>query len=386
MLSFALQSIANRKSRSLLTVAGVGLATSMMVGALSISHGYEHALSHNIEMMGYQVLITGKGCPHEAATLILRGGSIPMYIDERVYRHIVADPDVVDATRFFMQSLPGSDPGSIQIYTGIDDRFLKLKPGITLLRGEWFPSNLSDQVILGYNVAEYKRLDVGDEIRVLHRTLIVHGILDKLGTQYDGTVFLPLLTAQQLFGKRDRLTGVGVRLKDMSRAGSFIDRVYDMPGTQVITMPQVQRTILAILSSVKTLLFTITALGLAVAALGMLNVTLMSVQDQRMEMGISRSLGCARGDLFKLVWAETFILSAGGAMLGCLLIFLFRGLAEGYVHRMLSFVPAGRIIASTPGIVAESCAAVIALGLLGGAYPAWRASVTAPLTSIRGVY
>ncbi len=384
MLSFVLQSIGYRKSRSLLTVVGVGVATSMMVSALSISHGYEQTLAHDIEMMGYQVLITGKGCPHEAATLILRGGSIPMYIDNRVYQHIRADPDVADATRFFMQSLPGDEPSSFQLYTGIDDRFLQLKPGVTFLQGGWFDSDVSEQVILGYNVAEYRRLDAGDRVTVLGRELSVQGILDKLGTQSDGTIFLPLLTAQQLFDKRDRLTGVGVRLTDMNRADAFIDRVYEMPGTQVITMSQVQRTILNILNSVRALLFTITAMGLAVAGLGVLNVSLMSVQEQRVEMGVSRALGCARRDLFKLVWVESLILSAGGAGLGCLLTFLLRGLVEGFIQNAVSFVPAGRIVTITPTIAFGSCAAVIVLGLVGGAYPAWRASAISPLTSIRG--
>ena len=384
MFSFALQSIAYRRSRSLLTVVGVGVATSMMVSALSISHGYEKALAHNIEMMGYQVLITGKGCPHEAATLILRGGSIPMYIDERVYQHIVADPDVADATRFFMQSLPGDEPGSFQLYTGIDDRFLRLRPGVTFLRGGWFDSTVSDQVILGYNVAEYKRLETGDAVTVLGRELAVHGILDKMGTQDDGTIFLPLATAQQLFDKRDRLTGVGVRLTDMNRADAFIDRVYELPATQVITMPQVHRTILNILNSVKSLLFTITAMSLAVAALGVLNVSLMSVQDQRAEMGVSRALGCTGSDLFKLVMAESFMLTTAGAVLGCMLALLGREAVEGFVHRAVWFVPAGRTMMVTPLIALGSCAAVIALGLAGGVYPAWRASIVPPLKSIRG--
>lgn len=386
MLSFALQSIAYRKSRSLLTVVGVAVATSMMVSALSMSHGYERSLTRSIEMMGYQVLITGKGCPHEAATLILRGGSIPMYINERVFQHIMADPATADATRFFMQSLPGDDPGSIQLYTGIDDRFLRLKPGITFLRGRWFESHWSDEVILGYNVAEYKRLGVGDHLTILNREMKICGILDKLGTQYDGTVFIPLLTAQQIFDKRDRLTGIGVRLTDMNQAAAFIDRVYDLPGTQVITMTQVQRTILNIVNSVRTLLFTITALGLAIACLGVLNVSLMSVQEQRIEMGISRALGCPRSDLFKLVWTETLIVSTAGALLGCGLTFLLRGLVESYVRQSLSFVPAGRVVTVTPGIAAGCCLAVIVLGLAGGLYPAWRAAATTPLTSIRGAY
>jgi len=384
MISFALQSIAYRKSRSLLTVAGIGIATAMMVSALSISHGYERSLARDIEAMGYQVLITGKGCPHEAATLILRGGSIPMYIDDRVYRHIMADPEVADATRFFMQSLPGDEPGAFQLYTGIDDRFLKLAPGTTFLRGRWFDSGFSDQVILGYNVADYKRLGTGDHVTILGRELEVQGILDKLGTQYDGTIFLPLATAQQLFDKRDRLTGIGVRLREMSHADAFIDRVYELPATQVITMSQVQRTILNILDSVRTLLFTITAMGMAIAGLSVLNVSLMSVQEQRGEMGVSRALGCAGRDLFQLVWIESLLLSAAGAALGCLLTLALRGFVEEFIQGAISFVPAGRVVIVTPAIALASCAAVIALGLAGGAYPAWRASATPPLTSIRG--
>ena len=382
--SYALQSILYRKSRSLPTVLGVGLATAMMVSALSVGHGYEQSLAHNIEMMGYQVLITGKGCPHEAATLILRGGSIPMYIDEQIYQHIAADPDVADATRFFMQSLPGDQPGTFQLYTGIDDGFMRLKPGVSYQRGGWFGAATADQVILGYNVAEYKRLDVGDVLTVLHRDLRVCGILDKLGTQDDGTVFLPLLTAQQLFDKRDRLTGVGIRLVDIDRAPAFIDRVYELPTTQVITMSQVQRTILSILNSVRMLLLTLSAIGLLVAALGVLNATLMSVQEQRAELGVLRALGCASGDLFRLVLTETLILSGSGAVLGCVLTFLFRGAVEVFIQRTVTFAPVGTIVAVTLVIILGSCAAVIALGLLGGVYPAWRASVSPPLTSIRG--
>lgn len=385
VFSTALESIRYRRSRSLLTVTGVGVATSMMVGALGVSHGYELSLTRDIEMMGYQVLITGKGCPHEAATLILRGGSIPMYIDDRVYRHIMNDPDVADGTRFFMQSLPGETPGSHQLYTGIDERFLNLKPGVTFLSGKWFDSDVSDSVILGYNVSDYRRLTVGDTVEILNRKLTVCGVLDKLGTQYDGTVFLPLLTAQRIFDKRDRLTGVGVRLKDMSRANEFIERVYTLPGTQVITMSQVQRTILNILRSIRALLFTVTAMGLAVAGLGVLNVSLMSVQEQRAEMGVSRAIGCTRGDLFKLVWAESLILSLGGAAFGCVLTYMLRGAVEGYLRSFLSFAPTGSLVVMTPTIVLGSCTAVIALCLAGGAYPAWRASVVSPMDSFRDV-
>ena len=82
--SWALQSLTFHKSRTLLTIVAVGLATALVASVHGFQAGYEQSLDHNIDSMGYQILVTGKGCPHEAAPLLLRGGSIPMYIREEV--------------------------------------------------------------------------------------------------------------------------------------------------------------------------------------------------------------------------------------------------------------------------------------------------------------
>jgi len=252
--AWAFQALLFHRTRTLLTVIGVALATALLASTLGFQAGYERSLKHNIDSMGYQVLVTGKGCPHEAATLILRGGSIPMYIPEEVYEDIVRQPEVRDATRFFMQSVPREEEGAHQLYVGIDDQFLRLKPSVAFQRGEWFSSDEADEAILGFNVAEYRRLGVGDTIAVQGRELIVRGVLDKLGTQDDGTVFLPLLVGQDLFEKRGRLTGIGIRLEEMAQWAGFVERLYDYPAVQVVRMAQVQSSILNILSGVRALL------------------------------------------------------------------------------------------------------------------------------------
>ena len=83
-MSWAIASLRHRKARTAFAAGGVALATALATSVLGFERGYERSLEHSIEGMGYQVLLTGKGCPHEAATLILRGGSIPMYIHEEV--------------------------------------------------------------------------------------------------------------------------------------------------------------------------------------------------------------------------------------------------------------------------------------------------------------
>jgi putative ABC transport system permease protein len=382
--AWAVSGLLYQRTRSLLAMTGIALATALLASTLGFQSGYERSLARNIEAMGYQILVTGKGCPHEAATLILRGGSIPMYIREEVHREIVAQPEVSDSTRFFMQSVPGPDGLSRQLYVGIDDHFLRLKPAVEFQRGGWFTSEDADEAILGFNVAEYLRLGVADTIEVQGRELVVRGVLDKLGTQDDGTIFLPLLVGQDLFERRGRLTGIGIRLADMNRAAEFIERIYEFPSVQVVRMSQIQGTILEILNGVRALLLAFGALCLIVALMGVFNVALITVSERRGEMGVLRALGCSGPTLFGLVWCESLLLSLAGAGLGAVLTLVLRGGVEWVVRSTLLFVPAGMVVELTPGLLAGSCGLVVVLCLLAGVYPAWRSAVVPPMTSMRG--
>jgi len=382
--AWAFQSLVFRRTRSILAVAAIGLSTSLVTSTLGFETGFEGSLERSIESMGYQILVTGQGCPHEAATLILRGGTIPMYLREEVGRHIATWPEVEASTRFLMQSVPAPDGRSQQVYVGIDEEFLRLKPSVALQRGEWLSSPSAFEVLLGFNVAEYRRLGPQDEIELQGRKLAVRGVLDRLGSQDDGTVFLPLAVAQELFEKRDRLTGIGIRLEDMSRAAEVIDRLYSLPAIQVVRMAQVQETVLRILSGVRALLTAFGAVCLAVALMGVFNVALITVSERRVEMGVLRALGCPAGKLFRLVWSESLVLSLLGVLLGALLSLLVRGSVEQVVRSTLSFVPSGPVVVLTPGILLGGSAAVVLLCLAAGIYPAWKSSRVSPMVSIRG--
>lgn len=384
VVSWAWQSLVFHKIRSLLTIFGIGLATGLLASTLSFQAGYERSLKRNIDAMGYQILVTGKGCPHEAATLILRGGSIPMYIQEPLYQRIVRDPDVQDHTRFLMQTVPDAREASHQLYMGIDANFLRLKPNVKFQRGGWFRSDLADEAIVGYNVAEYRRLQLGSEIEVQGRKVVVCGVLDKMGTQDDGTIFLPLQVCQSFFEKRDRLTGIGIRLKDMTRAAEFIDRLYELPSVQIVRMAQVQATITGILESIQSLLMAFGGFCLVVALTGVLNVSLISLNERVRELGVLRALGCSSGTIFQLVWSETALMSVSGAALGSALALMLRGAVGAAARSLMSFVPSGTMVEVTPSILLSSSALVVALGLLAGVYPAWKSSAVPPISVIRG--
>lgn len=380
---WAFASLRYRRARTALTVTGIGLAAALLVGSLAFQRGYEQSLSREIEAMGYQILVTGKGCPHEAATLILRGGSIPMYIDENVHRAVAADPEVAATTRFFLQALPSPDGRSYQIHLGIDDQFFALKPGVSFQRGGAFSGATASEVILGFNVAEFRRLGVGDSVRVLGREMTVSGVLDKLGTQDDGTIFLPLLTAQAVFDRRDWLTGVGVRLHDLAKADAFIDRMYAMPSVQVVRLSQVESAILRVLGGVRALLLTASAAGLVIALLGVVNAALMSVDERKGELGLLRALGCPAGRLFQLVWSESLLLASAGAVLGIAAVWLARGAIEIGLRRSLALLPQGSLLSFDLALIAGSMLAIVGLCLAVAVVPAFWATRVEPMTTMR---
>ena len=84
-LNLAYKNLHRRKIRSFLTIGGVGVAVAVLVSLLGFNAGYRIALEKDVSGMGYQVLVTAKGCPYELATVALAGtGSLRYLTDDTV--------------------------------------------------------------------------------------------------------------------------------------------------------------------------------------------------------------------------------------------------------------------------------------------------------------
>ncbi len=371
------------RTRTLLAILAIALPTCLLATSIGFKRGYEDSLTRNIQAMGYQVLVTGKGCPHEAATLILRGGSIPMYIREPVFRHVVGQPEVDHATGFLLQAGLAADGNSQQMFMGVDEAFRQLRPGLDLQRGAWFTASSQDQAVLGYNVAEFLRLRIGDPLPIGKHQVRVCGVLHRTGTQDDGTVFLPLGLAQNLFGKRDRLTGIGIRLEDISTAGDLIERLYDVPSIQVVRMSQVQGMMINILRGVQGVILLFATLCFLVAMVGVFNASLVAISERGDEMGLLRGLGCPSVTLFALVLSEALLTGLGGGLAGVVLTVLLRSGFVAIMRARLAFVPAGTTVVLDPWVLISCAAGATLLAFLAGIYPASKACRVAPAQTMQ---
>ena len=385
----AYKNLKRRKSRSFLTIGGVAVAVAVLVCLLGFNAGYQEALTSDIDKMGYQVVVTAKGCPYEAATMILNGEAGLKFIDEDIYKQITSDPDIDKITPLLAQL--AYDPekmegkGGFTNYLGIEESYMPLKPNVEIITGEWFSGNDVNEAILGYDAAESEKKSVGDKISIPGKdiTLTIVGVFNRTGSQEDGTVFLPLKTTQRIFDVEGKLTGIGIKLKQIEKIAEFEERLYPIASIQVISMSQVKGTILNLVNSAKILIMSVAFIAIFVAIIGVINTILMSVFERTQEIGIMKAIGASKLDIFKLIWIETLIICTLGGVFGSLVAIFGGNLTELLVRKVMPYAPGGKLLLITPELLLFSFLGVIIIGVISGLYPAFRAASMRPIEVIR---
>ena len=384
----AYKSLLRKKTRSLLTVMGIAMAAWVLVSLFGFNRGYETSLNKDIDNLGFQMLVVAKGCPYEAATLMLKGGTGLKYMSPGIAAQVEAEPEVEGVTPMLMQVVfdPNKgESGGLAAFLGVDPAsYPKMKSALPFKAGGWFKEPEAAEAVFGYEVAELEQREVGDLYLIPEKEVEVKvvGVLERTGTQDDGTIFLPIKTVQRIFGV-DQLTSIGIKVKKDADMKAFEDKMYKLPDVQVVSLTQVKTTIMTLVATARVMVFSIALIAILIAMMGVVNTVLMSVMERRQEIGILKSMGAMAGDVFKLVWLETIFLCLAGGLLGTGLALVTARLTDVLVRRLLPYSPSGGLIAIDAGLVAMALGVVTAIGLASGVYPSWKAARMRPLDTIR---
>jgi putative ABC transport system permease protein len=123
-------------------------------------------------------------------------------------------------------------------------------------------------------------------------------------------------------------------------------------------------------------LLLMTGIGVTIAFVGIVNTMLMSVTERIIEFGILKANGWSNGEVLRLIAIESALLGFAGGVTGSIV---------GWVATLAINArwPTRIHLYASPQLLAFSLVFSIVLGVLGGLYPAWRASRMLPMEAIR---
>jgi len=361
MLTLVVSNLARHRGRTIATAIGIALGVATIVALLSIGSGLKRTAAGFVHLGQADFGVFQAGVADPTASIV------PTSLATRLERR----PDIAAATPLLLvvegiRSQPaavvfGADPA------GFFARRLIVSQGGASLAG--------DRILVGDQLARQMHLRPGDPLKVKKRTFRVGGIYHT-GILFEDTgAVLDLKTAQRLAGRTGEATNIVAELAPGAQQKATEAAVRRAnPGTLVIGTPDEASRVGANGELVSKTVTIVAALALIVGGLGVTNTMAMSVLERERELALLSAVGWRRRRIAALVLSEGVLTSILGAAVGMLLGIL----GANALSRALdvSAVATPHVTLTT---IWQALAIGVAIGILGGLYPAWRGTSVSPL-------
>ncbi|MFQ5857068.1 MAG: ABC transporter permease [Anaerolineae bacterium] len=408
-LRVALRSLRANKMRSFLTVLGIVIGVTAVIGMLAFGRATREAMMAQIQQIGTDLIFvqpgstTRGGARTEAGTAItLTDGDaeaiaslIPPPLVVNVVPEVTTSEQVVYAGANMNTRITGTTPA----YE--DARSFYTDQGVFFTQEDLAAHR--PVAVLGKTVVDELFGDVdpiGETIRIRNAPFRVIGVMEEKGgsafANQDEVVLVPLTTAKTRLSDRTRYRGqysvsvINIQTSDtayMDRVMEEVTRILrerhdlgisDEDDFALLSQQEVLDVANEMMSIFTAFMGGVAGISLIVGGIGIMNIMLVSVTERTREIGIRKAVGARRQDILSQFLTEATVLSLCGGMLGVALGFIFARAARGADM-------GGYVLEPTIGLDSILVATLfsMAVGLFFGIYPARRAAALHPIDALR---
>lgn len=231
---------------------------------------------------------------------------------------------------------------------------------------------------------------IGKEVRVDGRPLRVIGIVEAqsalFGQSRDNYVIVPITTWQSMYGRYGRSVNITVMSQSKEDYNDVIEAATGYmrtirkvgPGEPndffIFSNESMIEQTNQITGPIKIIALAISLIALIAAGVGIMNIMLVSVTERTREIGIRKALGARKTWILIQFLFEAIILCILGGFIGIVIGVSIGNLAGSFLNAQ-SAVPWDWVL-----IGLTMC---IAVGVIFGTYPAYKASNLDPIEALR---
>jgi putative ABC transport system permease protein len=404
-VKMALDTLRTNKLRSGLTILGIVIGVMTVIVISSVINGLNSSVSNLVEQFGTNVvwifrfpvigvrptteMLTRKQLTYDDAMEI---GKLP---------HVVASAASLRYQNFQFNAGSAIAKWGKKKVENVslagDTLSIRDVNDLNMHAGRFFTQvdqdRASDVTMLGYDTAAdlFGNVDpIGQEITVEGRTFTVIGTLEKQPTAFgggknpdDNFAYFPITTFHKLHPEVLDYW-LSAKFDDQKNKALVIDEITDLlrrrrkvrnaaeDNFAIFGADSITRLWGQITGGLFGLMFGLSAVGLMVGGVGVMNIMLVSVTERTKEIGIRKAIGATKKVILTQFTLEAVVLCAIGGMIGIML-----GSGIALLVKLVMTCSVSLLWVLT----AFLCSCMI--GLVFGIYPAWKAANLDPIDALR---
>ena len=363
-----------RRVTTALTAGGMALVVYVFATVLMMSEGIRATLVATGQPDNVMVLRKGAGAEINSAVERSQAAilaTLPGIATDALGRPLVSAEPVV------LINLPKRSNGKPSNVTvrGTSDLGLQLRPGVRLIEGRMFRPGTSEIIVGQATAAGFAGIDLGANLRFAGRDWQIVGRFDAGRSGFDSEIWGDAEQMLQAF-RRGASSIMVVRLADPGRFEALRERIEADPRLLLEAKPEIR--FYAEQSEALATFISILGLSLAVifsigAVVGAMITMFAAVASRIGEIGTLRALGFRRGAVLAAFMTESLLLSGLGGVVGLAGASLMQ-VVDVSTTNFQTFAELAFRFVLTPQIAVQTLAFALAMGVVGGFVPAWRAA------------